>query len=391
MEPMSIPALNGLHLLVAGLGKSGRSAVEFCRKQGATVSVSDAAQARPDDLAWLTERGIAHEFGGHGREFCLGHDLILASPGVPHDLPLFREATEAGIPVIGELALAPRYLRTPVIAITGTNGKTTVTTLIGDLLRASGMNPFVGGNIGTPLTDYLLTEQTADWLVLEVSSFQLDAAGDFRPEIGILLNLSPDHLDRYPSYDAYALAKLNLFAHQRPGDVAILNGDDLDTARLTEGYPGLRPGWQERRCLHFGRALGHRPGAELTATTVELKGEGLSGTDESYPLRATALASSPNLENAAAAILAVRMAGGAAAAIKQGLAAFTPLPHRMTVAAEVDGVRYINDSKATNIGAVQAALAAMDQPVILIAGGRDKGGDYLLMAGEVKSKVKTCS
>ena len=374
---------------MVGLGKSGRSAIEFCRGQGATVSVSDSATAKPADAAWLTEKGIASEFGGHSREFCLAADLILVSPGVPYDLPIFQEAEEKGIPVIGELALAPRYLKTPVIAVTGTNGKTTVTTLIGDLLRASGIKKvFVGGNIGTPLTDYLLSAQEAEWLVLEVSSFQLDAAGTFRPEIGLLLNLSPDHLDRYASFDDYAYAKLNLFAHQQQRDVSITNQDDPDTVRLTDGMKSLRPGWAARRCLSFGRRINGRNGAELHGTTVRVVGDWLRGTDDLYELKESALCLSPNLENAAAAILAARAAGCTPAGIKRGLAAFHPLAHRMTLAAEIDGVRYINDSKATNIGAVQAALEGMSAPVVLIAGGRDKGGDYRLMADQVQAKVK---
>ena len=380
--------LHGKNVLVVGLGKSGRSAIEFCRGQGATVTVSDSSPAMPADTAWLAEKGIASEFGGHSREFCLTTDLVLISPGVPYDLPIFQEAKAKGIPVIGELALAPRYLKTPVIAVTGTNGKTTVTTLIGDLLRASNRNVFVGGNIGTPLTEYLMTTQEAEWLVLEVSSFQLDAAGSFRPEIGVLLNLSPDHLDRYASFDDYAIAKLNLFAHQHQDDVSITNQDDPDTVRLTDGMKSLRPGWTARRCLSFGRRINGRNGAELQGSTVRLEGDWLNSPDDQYELQGSALSHSPNLENAAAAILAARAAGCPPAGIKQGLAAFHLLAHRMTLAAEIDGVRYIDDSKATNIGAVQAALEGMTAPVVLIAGGRDKGGDYRLMADQVRSKVK---
>lgn len=381
-------SIEGKHILVAGLGKSGRSAIEFCRSRGASrISVSDAA-IRPDDAAWLAEQGVDSEFGGHSREFCHAAELILISPGVPHDLPVFVEAREKGIPVIGELALASRYLKTPVIAVTGTNGKTTVTTLIGDLLRASGLRVFVGGNIGTPLTDFLMTEQQVDWLVLEVSSFQLDTAGNFRPNIGLLLNISPDHLDRYLSYDDYVLSKLNLFAHQRQDDVSIINVDDPDSVRLVEGVKSMRPEWAPRRCIVFGKRLAGRVGAEVKGTSVRLVGDWLAGPEDVYELEATQLGASPNVENAAAAILAARSAGCAPDGIKRGLASFCPLPHRMTLAGEVDGVRYINDSKATNIGAVQAALDAMPVPVVLIAGGRDKGGDYSLMAHQIRTKVK---
>ncbi|MBA3013560.1 MAG: UDP-N-acetylmuramoyl-L-alanine--D-glutamate ligase [Desulfobulbaceae bacterium] len=381
-------SIEGKHILVVGLGKSGRSAIEFCRSRGASrISVSDAG-VRPDDAMWLAEQNIACEFGGHSRELCHAADLILLSPGVPHDLPVFAEARDKGIPVIGELALAPRYLKTPVIAVTGTNGKTTVTTLIGELMRVSGFTVFVGGNIGTPLTDYLMTDQEADWLVLEVSSFQLDTADTFRPNIGLLLNISPDHLDRYPSYDDYALSKLNLFARQGQDDVTILNVDDPDTVRLMDGVKSVRSGWEPRRRLVFGRRLEGRIGAEVQGTSVRLVGDWLSGAEDVYELETTQLGMPPNVENAAAAILAARVAGCQPAGIKQGIGSFHLLPHRMTVVDEVEGVRYINDSKATNIGAVQAALEAMTAQVVLIAGGRDKGGDYSLMAHQIRDKVK---
>lgn len=380
--------LTDRHVLVVGLGKSGRSAIDFCQRQGATVSVSDSAAAKPADIEWLAAMGVKSEFGGHSREFCLNTDLILLSPGVPHDLPLFQEAKQQGIPVIGELALAPSYLKTPVIAVTGTNGKTTVTTLIGDLLEAAGFKVFVGGNIGTPLTEYLSSPQEAEWLVLEVSSFQLDAAGSFRPDIGLLLNISPDHLDRYAGLEEYALAKLNLFSRQHHCDVSIINQDDPDSVRLTDGMKSLRPGWTARRCLFFGKQISGQNGAEIRGSTVRLKGDWLGDPDDYYELHETALGQSPNLENAAAAIVAARAAGCKPADIKHGLASFQPLSHRMTLAAEISGVRYINDSKATNIGAVQAALRGITAPVLLIAGGRDKGGDYQLMAEEVRTRVK---
>ncbi len=389
MQPTSGIDLAGKRVLVAGLGKSGRSAIRFCQAQGALACLSDSGPATPEASAWLEEMGVKYEFDGHRDRFCHAVDLILLSPGVPHDLPVWERAKAKAIPVLGELALAPRYLRTPVIAVTGTNGKTTVTTLIGDLLKGAGKEVFVGGNIGTPLTDYLMTGQTAEWLVLEVSSFQLDAAGDFRPEIGLLLNISPDHLDRYPSYEDYALAKFKLFARQRMRDVSIINRDDPDTRRLFTEAKGIRPGWEPRRCLSFGalRQPGE-DGAEIRDETVRLTGGWLAGPEEIYDLRGTRLASSPNRENAAAALLAARAAGCQAEGLRPGLVDFRPLAHRMTEVAEIGGVRYIDDSKATNIGAVAAALAALPGPVVLIAGGRDKGGDYQLLASQVRAKVK---
>lgn len=376
-------------VLVLGLGKSGISAVKFLQALGARVSVSDAGSINDHAplIDWLHAKQIACEFGGHTPEFCLSADLILVSPGVPLKIAILQEARKAGIPVRGELALATRYLKTPVVAVTGTNGKTTVTTLIGDLFAASGKKTFVGGNIGVPLTDYLAGEQDADWVVLEVSSFQLDTAGDFRPDIGLLLNVSPDHLDRYDSYEDYIASKLQLFRHQGQGDAAIVAA--ADEAVLQE--VGRRKSKGERLAARgtycFGSALEGRCGAAYGEGVVRL--HAVNGCDgEEYSLTHTSLALAPNLQNGAAAILAARLAGCSIEGIKKGLAAFTPLPHRMSFVAERAGVVYIDDSKATNIGAVCAALEAMSRPVILIAGGRDKGGDYRLMQELVGKKVK---
>ncbi len=387
---MHVPTIcDNTNVLVVGLGKSGVSAITFLQSLGAQVRVSDSGSMEDHAAAsvvWLEERDIAYEFGGHTQEFCLSADLILVSPGVPHRIDMLREARRAGIPVIGELALAPRYLKTPVVAVTGTNGKTTVATLLGQLFQSSGKKVFVGGNIGVPLTEYLAGQQDADWVVLEVSSFQLDAAGDFRPEIGILLNVSPDHLDRYDTYEDYIDTKLRLFQNQREGDVAIFNGDDEDSLKQVKESKILRHGRAVRRSLFFGTLANHS-GAEWKRSRVVLSGD-VRFEGEEYPLQNTSLAYSPNLENGAAAILAARVAGCFMDGIRKGIAEFQSLPHRMTFVAELNGVQYIDDSKATNIGASCAALHGLSRPIVLIAGGRDKGGDYRLMEDLISRKVK---
>ncbi len=363
-------------VLIVGLGKSGRSALRFCQGLGAVVSVSDAGEAAAEKIHWLTGRGVKYELGGHSRDFFEAAEVIIVSPGVP-GLPLLREARQRGTAVIGELALAPDYLRTPVMAVTGTNGKTTVTTLLGELLRAAGRKVFVGGNIGTPLTDYLSGPQEADWVVLEVSSFQLDMAGGFRPRLGVILNISPDHLDRYKNLEDYALSKMSLLRNQLADDSAVLNADDPMICRLLEENPPLA------RRYYFGSA----PGLEAVIEDGRVRlTKGLAVED--YQLPGT-LASAPNPANAAAAILSAGRAGCGREDIAAGLEAFQPLAHRLSPVVKINGVQYIDDSKATNVGAVAAALESMERPVILIAGGRSKDGGYELLRPLIRERVKT--
>ena len=383
------PISEGTKVLVVGFGISGRSAIEFCLQRKALVTLSDSSLKKSDveTITWLDSMGVQYEMGQHSEAFCCASDLILISPGVPLDLPFLESARRLGIPVIGELSLAPYYLKTPVIAITGTNGKTTVTTLIGEIIKASGYKVFVGGNIGTPLTDYLAGTQDADWVVLEVSSFQLDSAGTFRPDIGILLNVTPDHLDRYRSFDDYVKSKMTIFSHQSQSDFAILNSDDRYCREIAEKLKQKTYGKQLGRQYFFG--ANDLNGAE----SVFVDGKAIIQKDktdkpEEYDLRKTSFEFSPNLDNATVAILAASLAGCSIAAIKDGLHKFNPLPHRMSVIGEINGVEYINDSKATNIGAVYSALNGIKKPVVLIAGGRDKGGEYNLLSDIVKKKVK---
>lgn len=367
--------------LVMGLGKSGLAAVDFLLDQEADIAVSEFGPREnisPKILKRLNNKGVITEFGGHSPELFTRVDLIIISPGVPLDLPVLQAARQANVEIVGELALAGEYLQTPVIAVTGTNGKTTVTTMIGELLRAANKKVFVGGNIGTPLMEYLLTPQEADVAVLEVSSFQLDTAGDFRPEVGILLNITPDHLERYESFAHYVQAKFKMFAHRKPGDRMVLNSDDPEIARWSahtdfSGEP-----------FFFGNDFREGYGAIWRDNKVVVT---LPDAGEIYSLP-TGLNKSPNRENCLAAILGARLMDCPAPMIAGGLAGFQPLPHRLSMVAEINGVSYVNDSKATNEGAVLAALEALDKPVILIAGGRSKGGNYGLLRPVVAERVK---
>ena len=373
---------NGMRAVVIGLGTAGLSTVKYMLRCGVRVAVSDRCnleQIDPEILQFLQQAQVQIETGGHSASFITGADLLVPSPGVPLDLPIFKLARAQGIPLMGELALAAGRFPVPVIAVTGSNGKTTVTSLIGSLLEAAGKKPFVGGNIGTPLLDYFIDPGPCGAVVLELSSFQLDLAGNFRPDIGLLLNLSPDHLDRHGSEAAYTAAKMNIFRSQVAGDVALLGSDDpvVDAAVLNKGVSGFR----------FGRKANCAARVVDGQVRIRLEQGGVL-IEEKYELAATKLHSSVNQLNAGAAILAATLCGCNPEAITAGLANFEPPPHRMAEVAKIDGVRFINDSKATNIGALQAALSGCAAPVILIAGGRDKGSDYRVLQDVVREKVK---
>jgi len=376
------------HVLIVGLGRSGLAAAKFFSKTGIRASVSESSareKLKPEVVRWLADRNILLEAGGHTRDLFTSVDCIVVSPGVPLNTEVLEAARGLGIPVVGELAVAAQFLKTPVVAVTGTNGKTTVTTLLGEVFKSCGKRVFVGGNIGTPLFEYLCGPQDADVAVIEVSSFQLDTAGGtngFRPDTAILLNISPDHLDRYESFSAYALSKFQIFAAQSNNDKAILNSDDVEIMKR-------EPLWPKGRCFFFGEQAKNGLGAFLQDKTVILTiDDSRPQNKELYDLTGSNLDRPPNLHNAMAAILAARLMGCAPAGINKAVREFSLLPHRMALVAEIKGVCYFDDSKATNIGAVQSALKGFNHPVVLIAGGRDKGTGYSLLKESIKEKVK---
>ncbi len=367
----------GVRVAVMGLGISGRAAVRYLRACGAEVVVSDSrsqALLLEQEGGFLQDYGLVWEAGGHSLTFLARVDIVFVSPGVPLDLPLLSQLQTQGVRVMGELALAAPALSEKVVAITGTNGKTTVTTLIGELLQKAGKEIFVGGNIGTPLFAYLADGQRAEVLVLEVSSFQLDTAGDFRPDIALLLNITPDHIDRHGSLAEYARAKMKIFGKLRSTDTAIVNGDDPLCLALSTEIAG--------RLLFFGHDSSCQ--AQIDGNRVILRWR----EEEIYDLAGTKLANATGALNSAAAILAARAAGCSPESIRAGLLTFQPLHHRMEPVAEIDGVVYYDDSKATNTGAVLSALAQLQGKVVLIAGGRDKGDDYTLLRESVRDKVR---
>lgn len=370
----------GTHVAVMGLGVSGRAAMRYLVSQGVKVSVSDARsvqQLPAADLAFLTEYGVKYECGSHTLTFLRKADQILVSPGIRQDLEILQQLRDLGIPVLGELAMAAPLVHKPVVAITGTNGKTTVTALIGELLQRAGKKVFVGGNIGTSLFDYLSSPDDVDVLVLELSSFQLESAGAFKADVAILLNVTPDHLDRHGSMAGYAAAKMKIFSGQGPQDTAIVSGDDTFCRELAAGLDG------GQQLLLFGHDGDCQ--AQVVGHCIHLRWQ---GKQERYDLAGSMLATATGGLNSAAAILAARTLGCAPEAIVQGLAAFQVAAHRMALVGEGAGVLYYDDSKATNTGAVLSALANFAGNVILIAGGRDKGDDYTLLRESVGNKVR---
>lgn len=367
---------------MVGLGASGMSAARLLLDKGANVAVSDCRQEADldrDIRRWLRTADIAAEWGGHSEEFLLRSDCIVISPGVPLEIGAIAAARRKGIPLLGEMGFACLYADAPIVAVTGTNGKSTVVRLLGDIFTRAFGKVFVGGNIGTPLSDYVLQGDKAKVLVLEVSSFQLDSIGCFQPQVAVLLNVSPDHLDRYPDYAAYIRSKMRIFADQKADQIAIVNGDDPALAACPKDLPG--------RVMSFSEHVRQTSGTWLEGDTVVHSGGAETGQQERYQLPEQ-LQAGPNAANAMAAILAARQLNCPQAAILDAMAGFTCLAHRMTRVAEIDGVEFIDDSKATNIGAVLAALQSIDRPVVLIAGGRDKRGGYSLLEEAVRQKVK---
>ncbi len=376
------PHIEDRRITVVGLGKSGAAVARFCRRRGARVTLTDMAgpEQFEAEARSLEALGVHLEFGGHQPATFEQADLVVLSPGVPHTIAPAAAARNRGIPVIGEVELAARYIQEPIAAVTGTNGKTTTTELLGQMLTASGHSVFVGGNIGTPLIDYVAEGQPRDWLVIEVSSFQLDTIERFRPRIGVLLNVSADHLDRYPDFEAYAAAKRQLFANQRADDTAILNAADPFSRSAAASAPG--------RVIMFNTEAGQAGGgARIDGDRIVI--ELMDGTTHRIDLNRWQLAGHHNRENAAAAGLAALTAGATVEGVQKTIDTFQGLAHRLTHVRTRHGIRYYDDSKATNVDAVCRALEGFEAAVVLIMGGRDKGGGYRALEAQVSAKVRT--
>ena len=371
----------GKRVLVVGAGKSGLSAARFLARKGARVTISEAKPEGDlnrellEEMLWL---GISLETGGHRAESFLSADTIIISPGVPLGLEPLKAARERDIPIMGEMELASRLMDTPIIAITGTNGKSTATALMGSMIHHAGFETFVGGNIGTPLMDYVAEDRKADYAVVEVSSFQLDTMERFSPTISLLLNISPDHLDRYPDYETYAQSKLKILQNQGSGDYAILNDND---ERLSEFNPG-----GEVCVLRYGTKQGKKRHAFIEHETIKASMPG-KGTVH-FDLHEFRLPGQHNLENLMGVILAALALKVEPRVVQETIDQFEGLPHRLEWVGRIGGVDFYNDSKATNVLAAARSVASFDRTVILIAGGRDKGGDYGPLVNAASGRVR---
>jgi len=370
----------GRRVVVVGLARSGRAAVDLLLSRGARVTATDSRPADELELPsgeWLA-RDVRMELGGHPAGMLHGAEIVVVSPGVPSDSEIVSQAADRGIPVIGELELAYRLSRGAWLAVTGTNGKTTTTALLGELVKRAGRPTVVAGNIGIALSSEVADTSNDGYVVAEVSSFQLDTIDTFKPRVAVLLNVTEDHLDRYPSFREYAESKRRIFENQTAEDYAVLNFDDrivrelkdtLSAAVVPVSVDGEVPG-----------GVFVRDGAIVT----QVGGSERKVIDVSR----MALRGPHNLQNAAAATAAALSIGVDLEAIAGVLEAFGPLRHRMEPVAEIDGVTYVNDSKATNVESVQCALRSYGRPIILIAGGRDKDADFERLTELVKANVK---
>lgn len=370
--------LRGKNILVVGLARTGVAVARFLAEQGARVTVTDMkdeAALAPwrDKLAGLS---VAYELGRHDAGTFLAADLIVVSPGVPMDIAPLKAARAGGRPVISEIELAASQIKVPIVAITGTNGKTTTTTLTGGIFRACGYRTFVGGNIGNPLIDMLTAGEAVDRVVAEISSFQLEGVQAFRPKVAVLLNITEDHLDRYATYQEYIDAKLRIFENQQESDFAVINVDDPLVASCADKLKAQVVPMSQRRELAEG--IFHLDGV-ITYR--------YAGREERFSTAGFRLTGVHNIENIMASLAATLLLGGDAERALAAVNGFDALPHRMELVRELEGVRYYEDSKATNVGSVEKALASFTE-ITLIAGGKDKGGSYAPLAPLVRERVR---
>ncbi len=380
---MTPSKLRGKNVTVVGAARSGVAVARLLHAHGAEVFVTDAGLIEPAFLTVLNEDEIAFESGGHSDRASDAHFLV-TSPGVPSSAPLLQGATGAGLSVYSEIEVASWFCRAPVIAVTGTNGKTTTVRLLGHMFRQAGRKTFVGGNTGYPFSNFAASARPRDLVVLEVSSFQLDHIATFRPWIAVMLNVAPDHMDRYDhDFDAYARSKFRLGENQGNDDWFVYNRDDREVRERTSSLRSSRKNGPA--LLGYSRMGEVGAGAFVRDEEIVLR-----ITDEETLMRSEELVlSGPhNPHNALAAAVVARVAGLPPAVVREGLRTFMGVPHRMELVRETGGIRYVNDSKATNVHAVRYALESVDDPVVLIAGGRDKGNDYGPIKLLVKKKVR---
>ena len=396
--------LQGKNVLVVGLGVSGVAVARFLCRQGALVSASDSRSAKElaEAVSQLKLLPLSElETGGHTVSLFLQQDMIVASPGVPFSLEVLEQARSRDIPVIGEIELASRFMKVPLIGLTGTNGKTTTVTLLGEIFNAAGRKAFVGGNIGTPAVDMLLPDAGWELGILELSSFQLEGMVDFRPRVAVILNVTPDHQDRYADEDAYLAAKMSIMKNQQRSDYLLLNIDD---EQLEIQYRKLEKRWlngeEISRPLPFscrttlnlgGNFLDQCISYHLPAVSADRQGEGGKVISAKITVPSLKVVGEHNRSNMLAAFMVGLIYGLEPKVMISVLASFGGLAHRLEYVSRVAGIDYVNDSKATNIDAVIKAIFSFEQPVVLLLGGRDKGARFAdlenILGGRVREIV----
>lgn len=367
--------VKGVRALVLGLGKSGLAAARYLHRRGAAVTAADARPAEQLEgaVAALDGLGVELHFGGHPDSLLERHELIVPSPGVPWDLAGLRRARRRGAAVWGELELAASQLRGRVIGITGTNGKTTTASLVDHILRSAGIPGSLAGNIGTPVLDIVAKSRPGDWTVLELSSFQLEAAESFRCHVAAVLNVTPDHLDRHGTFQRYASAKARILRNQRPGHAAVLNASDPQCRKMAVQARGS-VAW-------FGRTCSARVDACAEGGRIRYRGRQIATAE--LPIKGA-----HNLENALAAVAACSLAGVEPAPIERALSTFQPVGHRMEWVRAIGGVSYYNDSKATNVAAATKACGSFESGLWAILGGYDKGSDYSALGPVLQGRTR---
>ncbi|HXH48266.1 MAG TPA: UDP-N-acetylmuramoyl-L-alanine--D-glutamate ligase [Terriglobia bacterium] len=372
--------IRGKNVLVVGLARSGVAAARWLSEHGAAVTGTDVRgpDAFPKVIPDLLSRKIGLELGLHRESTFLRQDVIVISPGVPADLPVLNLARKKGIPVVPEIEVASWFLKGPLAGITGTNGKTTTTTLLGRILEASGFSTFVGGNIGVPLLSAVDLDPTPSLIVSELSSFQLETIGSFRTDVAVLLNLSPNHLDRHPNFEAYIAAKARIFSNQTQDDYAILNADDNNVMKLVPSIRSQKVLFSRRRELPSGVFVS-RGTVFYRVQNLEVA---LMRTSE------VRLLGDFNLENVLAATAAACVLGAEFNSIRRAVREFSGVEHRLEFVREIRGVDFYNDSKATSVDAAAKALSTFERGVHLILGGKDKGAPYEPLRSLMKDRVR---
>ncbi len=382
---MTSPApldLKNKRVLVVGLGKSGVAAARFLKGHGARVTVSDTRSAASiAELAPLLDEGIMVEAGSHGLLTFRRQDLIVVSPGVSPAVPELRRVRSLGMHIIGELELGMLFLEGETLAITGSNGKTTTTALVGEIFAASGRPTLVGGNIGRPVSAMVGESTPETWNILEASSFQLETIETFRPRIAVVLNITPDHLDRHGSFENYVAAKARITENQKGDDFLVLNAENAQTQLLAAGSRAQIFWFSPRRQV--------KQGTFVHGESIYFRPAEGAAPEPVMPVTEIPLAGAHNVENVLAAVCAARLAGIPAEVIRRAVGAFKAVEHRLELVRELNGVRYFNDSKATNMDATAKALAAFPQGIHLILGGKDKDSDYSTLLPLLHERAKT--